>query len=181
MSRSILSVALLLIASVAHAADAPAAESVLRRVLPPAEFTQAGLDKLSPAELAALEASLARHQPFPPAAPTSAAAERKAHAPAKAATSPAAVAAFGAEQVVPPVTADTPAELRTHIEGTIQDFSGRAVFALANGQIWQQRMPDEVHFPRKLVNPEVVITRSFGGYKMVIVPADYVVFVKRIQ
>jgi hypothetical protein len=67
------------------------------------------------------------------------------------------------------------------IEGTIESFSGRAVFVLDNGQIWQQRIPDTVYFSPKLENPEVIITRDIVGYKMLIVPANRIVFVKRIQ
>ena len=77
--------------------------------------------------------------------------------------------------------ADTPAALHTRIEGTLDGFSGRAVFVMENGQIWQLRMPQTVSFVRKLTNPEVVITRGTFGYKMLIVPADRVVPVKRLQ
>ena len=55
------------------------------------------------------------------------------------------------------------------------------MFVLDNGQIWQQRMPETVYFTPTLVNPEVIITRGFIGYKMLIVPANRIVFVKRIQ
>ena len=88
---------------------------------------------------------------------------------------------FGAEQLSRPKSDETPSELHSRIEGTIQEFSGRAVFVLENGQIWQQRIPQAYYFPHKLVNPEVIITKGLGGYKMAIVAADAVVFVKRIQ
>lgn len=96
-------------------------------------------------------------------------------------------AAFGAEQVLsskPKAAKDkeaTPDELHSRIEGTVQEFSGRAVFVLENGQIWQQRIPESVFLSKKYVNPEVIIQHGTGGYKMIIVPANRVVFVKRIQ
>jgi hypothetical protein len=92
-----------------------------------------------------------------------------------------AAASFGAEQVAPVTKVVTEQELHAHIEGTIESFSGRAVFVLDNGQIWQQRIPDTVYFSPKLVNPEVIITRGFIGYKMLIVEANRIVFVKRVQ
>ena len=92
-----------------------------------------------------------------------------------------AASSFGAEQVAPVQKVVTDQELHAHIEGTIESFSGRAVFVLDNGQIWQQRNPETVYFTPKLENPEVVITRGLIGYKMLIVEANRVVFVKRIQ
>lgn len=154
---------------------APAPASVIH-ALTPEEFAKAGLNKLSPEELTFLEEALARHQPgtsvsTAPVAPT----EKVVKSTDKAAGS------FGAEQVTPASRVVSQEELHARIEGTIESFSGRAVFVLDNGQIWQQRIPDTVFFNPKLVNPEVIITRGFIGYKMLIVPANRVVFVKRVQ
>lgn len=164
---------LFFLASVALAAPAAPASSI--RALTPEEFAKAGLNKLTTEELAFLEEALARHQqgatPATPMAPT----ETVIKSNDKAAAS------FGAEQVAEVKRVVTEQELHAHIEGTIESFSGRAVFVLDNGQIWQQRIPDTVYFTPKLVNPEVIITRGFIGYKMLIVPANRIVFVKRIQ
>jgi len=154
---------------------APAPVSVIH-ALTPEEFVQSGLNKLTPEELVFLEEALARHQsgaisPMTQVAPT----EKVVKSTDKTA------ATFGAEQVAPVQKVVTEQELHAHIEGTIESFSGRAVFVLDNGQIWQQRIPDTVYFTPKLVNPEVIITRGFVGYKMLIVEANRVVFVKRIQ
>jgi hypothetical protein len=170
---SALLTSLLFLASVALAAAATPPASV--RALTPEEFAKAGLNKLTTEELDFLEAALARHQQglaqAAPVAPT----ETVIKSTDKAAS------AFGAEQVTPAKRVVTEQELHAHIEGTIESFSGRAVFVLDNGQIWQQRIPDTVYFTPKLENPEVIITRGFVGYKMLIVPANRIVFVKRIQ
>lgn len=144
------------------AADAPPS---LRAIFSLEEFSGAGLDKLSPTELAKLETALAAHR----AALT---------APAKQAKSTA--RDFGSEQIAKPAV-DTGAELRSRIEGTVTDLSGRSVFVLENGQVWQQRIPDKVYVPRPLVNPEVTLTRGLAGYKMDIEGMTRTIFVKRIQ
>jgi hypothetical protein len=166
-----------------------ASSGVLASTLTHDEFVRAGLQKLTPEELAALEAALIRHQqlaspPLAASTPVDNSSVIYTAAPAPAGKPPSSAektAAFGAEQVTKAKPLETDAELHSHIEGTLDGFSGRAVFVLGNGQIWQQRVPETVYFGKKLVNPEVVLTRSFAGYKMLIVPADRVVFVKRIQ
>lgn len=144
--------------------------------LSPEEFAHAGLAKLTSEELAALDAALSRHQtPSRPVAPA-----KPSQQPVSAAKNDA--AGLGAEQVAMAAKpADTAEQLRTRIEGTLDGFSGRAVFAMENGQIWQVRIPESVSFVHKLTNPEVVITRGTFGYKMLIVAADRVIAVKRIQ
>ena len=159
-------------ATLAAANPAPAS---LIKTLTPEEFTKAGLAKLTPDELTFLEEALNRHQEgvaqAAPVAPT----ETVIKSTDRAASS------FGSEQVAPVQKVVTDQELHAHIEGTIESFSGRAVFVLDNGQIWQQRIPETVYFTPKLENPEVVITRGLVGYKMLIVEANRIVFVKRIQ
>lgn len=179
----------------AKADETPPASSTLANTLTHEEFVRAGLQKLTPDELAALEAALIRHQQLPGpsmavavAAPAAAPTDNSTityPAPSAPAAKPASsaekTAAFGAEQIAKAKPLETDAELHSHIEGTLDGFSGRAVFVLGNGQIWQQRVAETVYFAKKLVNPEVVLTHTLGGYKMLIVPADRVVFVKRIQ
>jgi hypothetical protein len=156
-----------------HAAPAPA--STLHS-LSPEEFAKAGLNKLTADELIFLEEVLARRQSGASVAETQIApAEKVVKSTDKAAST------FGAEQVAPVHKVVTEQELHARIEGTIESFSGRAVFVLDNGQIWQQRIPDTMYFTPKLENPEVIITRGLVGYKMLIVEANRVVFVKRIQ
>ena len=179
MLRPLLLVCSVMVGAVLPLAAAPA--SSVTQILTPEEFAAAGLAKLSPEELAALSSAVSRHAAEFSAALAPEASPRVAPAPGSSPAPAVNAAKFGAEQIAPHNTSDTPSELRTRIEGTVQDITGRAVFALENGQVWQLRNTDNVHFPRKLVNPEVVISRGIAGYKMLIVPENYVLFVKRIQ
>lgn len=147
------------------------------RALTAEEFARSGLNKLTPEELAFLDAALARHH-----SEVGQRAPVPANSTAKRPPSKEKIAAdFGVEQVAQSKPVNDADELHTHIEGTIQEFSGRTVFVLANGQIWQQRTPTDVFLPKKLVNPAVTLTRGAFGYKMVIDDANIVVFVKRVQ
>ena len=157
------------------AASSAADPSSPIHALTPEEFARAGLNKLTPEELQFLDEALMHHQqpvvteePVKPEQKVVKSTEKAA-------------ASFGAEQVVEVKRVVTEQELHARIEGTIESFTGRAVFVLDNGQIWQQRMAETVYFTPKLVNPEVIITRGMIGYKMLIVPANRIVFVKRIQ
>jgi hypothetical protein len=164
------------------AADPNPPSGALARILKPEEFAAAGLHKLSAAELASLEAALIRHGQL--AAGKSIPPTKAIRSTAAASAEPAAKsgpADFGAEQIVAAKPAELTEALRSRISGTLDGFSGRAVFLLENGQIWQQRNPETVSFSRRLVNPEVVITRGAVGYLMLIVAADRLVLVKRVQ
>ncbi|HET7459902.1 MAG TPA: hypothetical protein VFJ82_01590 [Longimicrobium sp.] len=74
-----------------------------------AEFRASGLSKLTPAELAALNAWLSRF--------------------AQAVTQ----VSNGT-----PAAAETPAVIETRIDGDFQGWEGETIFKLQNGQIWQQ-------------------------------------------
>lgn len=164
------------LAGAALAADAPTQATPIQS-LTPEEFAKAGLNKLTPEELSFLEEALARHQPgLAQAIPVPEAPKEKI-----VKSTDKAAASFGAEQVTREKKLVTDQELHAHIEGTVESFTGRAAFVLDNGQIWQLRMPDTIYFTPKLENPEVIITRGLMGYKMVVVEANRVVFVKRIQ
>ncbi len=165
----------------------PAGESASAQAAPPSsairslsqeEFARSGLGKLTAEELAYLDAALARRSKTDasksPARPAVSQAQRP---PSKEKVA----ADFGAEQVAQNKPTSTSDELHTNIEGSVQEFSGRAVFVLANGQIWQQRTPTDVYLPKKLTNPAVTLVRGPFGYKMIIDAADVVVYVKRIQ
>lgn len=181
MFRTFAAVVLTLaLAGFAYAAGT--AGSQLQTLLSADEFKNAGLEKLTPDELAALEAALIKHHALPKSKKSKAKSSADATSVGPSAERhDSADDSFGAEQISRPKSVDTPDEMHSRIEGTVQEFSGRAVFVLENGQIWQQRIPQAYYLPKKLVNPEVVIMKGLGGYKMVIVAADAVVFVRRIQ
>ncbi len=197
MKRCILLVAALVLGlSRSHSAEPANPSSIsLAKTLSPEEFARAGLNKLTPEELAFLDATLASKSLSPVAVAATvparastpaSSAKRPAAQPASTpsaplASAPEATSDFGAEQISKVKPTSGPDELHTTIEGTVQEFSGRAVFVLANGQVWQQRTPQDVFLSKKLVNPAVTLIRTSLGYKMLIDAANVVVFVKRIQ
>ena len=181
MFRGLLFLALLSGTGQLTRAESAGGESLsVTRTLSPEEFARAGLNKLTAEELAFLDAALARRQPpgLPGrAAPTATPASIAQRGPSKAKIA----VEFGAEQVAQAKPTNDGDELHTTIEGTVQEFSGRAVFVLGNGQIWQLRTPTDVFLPKKLVNPAVTLIRGAFGYKLVIDAADLVLLVKRVQ
>lgn len=165
---------LFLSASLAWAAPDLAAKSSIRS-LTAEEFARAGLGKLTPEELSFLDEALSHHQEGAPLSMPAKPTETVIKSKDKSAS------AFGAEQVSEVKRQVTEQELHAHIAGNVQEISGRPVFVLDNGQIWQLRMPESIYFSSMLVNPEVVITRGMFGYSMLFVAKNRVVFVKRIQ
>lgn len=159
------------------APQAPPSSSTIRS-LSPEDFTRSGLGKLTPEELAYLDAALSRRPNFEAPPPQQ---NRAPAAPQRPPSQQKIAADFGAEQVAQNKPTNASDELHTYIEGTVQEFSGRAVFVLANGQIWQQRTPTDVYLPKKLTNPAVTLVRGPFGYKMIIDAANVVVYVKRVQ
>jgi hypothetical protein len=163
-----------------RAESATGGASSVTRALSPDEFARAGLNKLTAEELDFLEAVLARRQTPAPSSKAAPTAPPSAIAP-RGLSKEKIAAAFGAEQVAPAKPTSDGDKLHTTIEGAVQEFSGRAVFVLGNGQIWQLRTPTDVFLPKKLLNPAVTLIRGAFGYKLVIDAADIVLFVKRIQ
>jgi hypothetical protein len=185
------------------------AEDSLKNVFTDAEYRQAGLDKLSPDEQAALMQALQKRglwhvappaltpvQPTP--APVAAAVPGT---PAPVATAPASVSAdapsvpkkglwarikdFGAEQL--PIKSDKDEGEVTEIEAQmIEPFTGlrgRTLFHLDNGQIWQQRITETYYIGQPISNPKVTLKRTRFGYRLGIpaVGASFDVSVKRIK
>ena len=111
----------------------------------PEEFTASGLSKLSPDELAALNAWLVRYT---------------AHdAPVVRQTSP---------EVKRAVAETPPTVIHTQIDGAFDGWSGKTVFHLKNGQTWKQRLPGSYRV--SLQDPEVEIeARTLGFYWMKVV------------
>jgi hypothetical protein len=111
----------------------------------PEEFNASGLSKLTPDELAALNAWLIRYT---------------AHdAPVVRQTSP---------EVKHAVAETPPTVIRTQIDGAFAGWSGKTVFHLKNGQTWRQRLPGTYH--ASLQDPEVEIApRTLGFYWMKVI------------
>jgi hypothetical protein len=65
------------------------------------------------------------------------------------------------------------------IEGEFHGWSGNTLFALANGQIWQQSSYALTrHFAH---SPKVVIYRSGTAVKMKVEGVDHTIVIKRIK
>jgi hypothetical protein len=121
--------------TLAAVADAPKVQDLMT----PEEFKASGLDKLSPAELGALNAWLLRFT---------------AHeAPVVRQTSP---------EVKREVAESKPMVIRSKINGEFDGWSGKTLFRLKNGQVWKQRLSGtyRVH----LVDPEVEIEQRMLGF-----------------
>lgn len=144
-----------------------AAESRPLSSLPEAQFRAAGLHKLTPAELAALEALIADQN---------------------AAAEPATPARTGPKWFQAMVTlsevADRPeaAEaLESQLVGEFSGWEGKAVFRLKNGQIWQQN-DTSTRAERPRLEPKVrIFPGLLGAYWMEIEGIKQRVKVKPIK
>ena len=122
-------------------ADAPKVQELMT----PAEFQASGLDKLSPAELDALNAWLLRYTAV--------------DAPIVRKTSP---------EVKREAVDTPPPVIHSQIDGTFSGWRGKTLFKLKNGQVWKQRLSGEYRI--NLTDPEVEIYQKyFGLYWMKIV------------
>lgn len=136
-----------------------------------AQFRAAGLDKLSDAQLKALDTWFAQYeQEHGPCAgnPAAPAAAPPPAAPAMAAAAPAAT----------PARADA---INAHIVGDFNGWRGATRFTLDNGQVWEQT-DDGIVTLGHLTNPKVTISRGlFNAYYMSVEGVREVVQVKRVR
>jgi hypothetical protein len=123
------------------AADAPGFEVL--KSMSVADFRASGLDKLSDAQIKALDAWFAGYQGQHALTCNAAAPTAPAAAPALAAA-PAAADAY-------PMTA--------HITGEFHGWSGSTRVTLDNGQVWEQ-MDDATVTAGRMTNPKVTISRG---------------------
>jgi len=65
------------------------------------------------------------------------------------------------------------------IDGEFRGWSGNTLFALVNGQIWQQSSDDLTYHHAN--SPRVLIYRSGPAIKMHVEGVDRTIFVKRIR
>jgi len=143
--------------------------------IPPEVYRAAGLDKLTDAERKALidwinagAPMTASGTPAVPAAPVSPRAPMVAATPAPAAL----------PTPLPPLSEES--EINTRILPPFTGWTGRTIFTLENGQVWQQRMDGNYTF--KGTDTRVVITRgAFGLDRMRLVESGRWIGVKRIR
>jgi hypothetical protein len=151
MNKKLLLRLLVAISSVAVCVSQTRGPSV-ERLVSAAEFREAGLHKLSPDELAALNRWLGRY---------------------------AAAVAVTVGQVSNPKTSPKPDVIESRIEGDFEGWDGETIFKLDNGQIWQQASyAYRYHYAYR---PEVVIYRSGGGYRMRVEDVSDTIPVKRLK
>jgi len=161
--------ALLLLGAVLHAAD-PEPRQRIENLMSSAEFTEAGLERLTPAELAALNRWLYGHV------------EREKEAAVEEAL-PSGERAFGLEHVTDRVRSmfrNTPEVIESSITGPFRGWDGRTVFRLDNGQVWRQSEAGTFFFPTS--DPKVIIRKSrFGSYHLRIEGKNSSVKVVRVE
>ena len=143
----------LLGANAGHAAGAPD----VRELMSPEEFGAAGLGRLTPAEIEALNAWLIRYT--------------AGEAPVLRASSPA---------VREEVRKSEATVIRSRIAGPFAGWSGRTLFRLENGQVWQQRMSGS--WRHRAESPEVEIRKNLlGMWEMRLIDGGRQVGVTRIE
>jgi hypothetical protein len=129
----------------------------VRAMMTPDEFSAAGLERLSPEELEALNRWLLRYT-------ARQASELRQHN----------------ELVSEEIRKVEQEGVRTRIVGEFRGWDGDTVFRLENGQVWKQRLPGNWHY--RASSPEVELTKNFMGYWMLrVLEADRAVGVTRID
>ena len=131
--------------------------STLEERMSAAEFERAGLYKLSPEELAALNAWLQRHQQAQMAQ-----ADSRGFAPSRGASD------------------DRP--VRSRLVGTLDGFRNGTVFRLENGQVWMSIDPEAVLEGVTLEAPAVTVEKSlFGTWRLRVEGYNTSAKVERVQ
>ena len=155
-----LAIGLLLAAALPLAASAQSFSTVEER-MSAAQFREAGLDKLSAEELAALNAWLRKN-----------------------AGGASAIAASPATQDRTGFDSDPTGgagEVRSRLPGEFRGWSGKSLFELENGQVWQQAGNDK-WAGVKLENPTVLIEpAAFGSWRMKVEGYNTTTKVKRVR
>lgn len=129
----------------------------LRALMTADEFNAAGLERLSPAELDALNSWLLRYT-------ATQASELRQHS----------------ELVKEEIRKVEQEGIRTRIVGEFRGWEGATVFRLENGQVWKQRLPGQWYY--RASAPEVELSKnSMGWWMLRVLNADRAVGVTRIE
>lgn len=138
--------------------------SSLEEQMTGAEFAEAGLEKLTPAELAALNRWIRGHSLGTLDTPVAAAADPTAGQDRRG---------FDDEDDDSPIT--------SQLVGKFSGWDGQTVFKLANGMIWIQADKDK-HYVKEVSNPTVVIEKGFlTSWRLRVEGDDEDCKVRRIQ
>lgn len=153
LTQLVVLLAVMLCSAYAFSAAAPD----VRELMSAEEFEEAGLDKLVPSEIDALNRWLLRFT--------------AREAP---------VLRQSSEAVREEVRKAEDNVIDTTIEGEFHGWTGNTVFRLKNGQVWEQRMKGSWRY--HAVEPRVQIRKNFLGFwEMVVVDANRQIGVRRIQ
>jgi hypothetical protein len=173
MRRLLLVLAILCVASTAFAQSQ--SFSSLEERMSAKDFRAAGLDKLSDAELAALNAWIERNVRL--ADPAIAAAVAQGQVPASGAVAGAEPSAADSQVGFENARRD---EVVSSIAGSFKGWFGKTKFELANGQVWQQ--VEEDRYPMNVENPTVTIKPgAFGSWRLQVEGYNRTTPVKRIK
>jgi hypothetical protein len=123
----------------AHAAREPVSGDI-QQMMTPEEFKAAGLGKLSPEELAKLNAWLQGYRQV-----TEQAAEKKATS--------------RAERTKLDV-------LVSRVDGTFPGLTGRTIIRLEDGTVWKQANADDRYRPKNPDHPAAAVIHGMFGYRM---------------
>ena len=150
----------------AQAQDKPTASPALaenvslRQLMTPEQFKAAGLNKLSPDELANLERFLKGYR------------DQTVEAVAKE-----------TEERAKPTRNRAPGGdagkfIQAHVQGSFDGLKGRTLITLDNGSVWRQANDEKVSV--HLDSPEVILVRSAFGYRMFVVGLTKPFYVRQI-
>ncbi len=151
---------------------AVAAENDFSRTVPREAFVAAGLEKLTPAELARLDALVREYKVGPDSAGTATTTRAtqpnpKAQPERGGAGAPAATLEQLEDRLRPSLA------IETRIVGRFTGWNGRTVFALENGERWRVSHADSTYYTRPIENPKVKIEpASLGGFWMTILDVN---------
>lgn len=133
--------------------------------LTPEQRRAAGLDQLSPAQLAALDALVKQDQQ-----PAAAQVRAKARAELREEVA-AEVKAVAKEQAKKEVRKELQKEreaetrILSRIAGKFSGWDGATQFKLENGQVWRQSEPG-IYSPPTVDSPAVLIEKVYGGWRL---------------
>jgi hypothetical protein len=133
----------------------------LRELMAPAQFAQAGLNKLTAAEMLALEEWLGTYT----------------ETVAQLVRSNSSLAPPPAQE--PSARTASPQVIETCIEGDFEGWDGETIFKLCNGQIWQQS--EYAYTYHYAYRPSVTIYRTASGYRMKVEDVAETIVVQRIK
>lgn len=166
--------ALALLVLVAFAASGQASYVDIERRLTAEQLRETGLDRLSPAQLAALNRLLRGEVAgagLDSTAAPAAATDPRAASPLAEASAPAAVPAPASPGAARPIADPAPsvnliglsdAVIRSRLVGTVSGWEPGTVFALANGQRWKVlKGSAKLRTPRQ--SPEVLVVPGIAG------------------